>query len=124
MSDESDESDGRRVAETTRIEAVMRAAGYKTVDAQRTAETRQVEAALRAAGYATVDAYRFNAAAVRVRVVDARFTGHRKAARYAAVEPHLEALPERLQGDILMLVILTPDELAASAENAAFEART
>ena len=75
-------------------------------------ESRAVEERLTAAGFAAVDAYRYNSASIRVRVVDPRFEERSREERDAMVEPILEQLPERIQGDILMLLTLTPEELA------------
>lgn len=80
-------------------------------EAKRTDETRRVEDALRKAGFETVDAYRYNAASIRVRVIDPRFEGLATATRDAMVEPPLEQLPERTQADIMSLLTFAPSEL-------------
>lgn len=80
-------------------------------ETMRTDETRQVEELLRNAGFEKSDAYRYNPAAIRVRVIDSRFEGLRIEDRDAMVEPHLEKLPERTQGDIMTLLTLAPSEL-------------
>ena len=63
------------------------------------------------AGFEQVDAYRYNSASIRVRVIDPRFEGLPPEKRDAMVEPHLEELPERTQGDIMSLFTLAPSEL-------------
>jgi len=78
---------------------------------KRTDETRQVEDVLRNAGFATVDAYRYNAASIRVRVIDPRFEGKPHEQRDAMVEPLLEQLPARTQADIMNLFTFAPSEL-------------
>lgn len=83
-------------------------------ESMRTDETRAVEDALRKAGFAQADAYRYNAASIRVRVVDSRFEGLPTEQRDAMVEPHLEALPERTQADILSLYTFAPSELTST----------
>ena len=82
--------------------------GWET---KRTDETRQVEEVLKHAGFERVDAYRYNAASIRVRVIDARFEGLPAEERDAMVEPHLERLPERTQADIMNLFTFAPSEL-------------
>ena len=71
-----------------------------------TPETRDVEQALTEAGFQTVNAYRYNSAAIRVRVVDPRFEGLSREDRDAMVEPHLARFPERTQADIITLLTL------------------
>jgi len=83
-------------------------------EAKRTDETRAIECALKEAGLQEVDAYRYNAASIRVRVIDERFEGMAYAKRDAMVEPHLEKLPERTQADIMNLFTFAPSELALS----------
>lgn len=78
---------------------------------KRTDETIEVEKVLKAAGFRQVDAYRYNPASIRVRVVDPQFAGRSSEERDALVEPHLERLPERTQADIVSLYTFTPDEL-------------
>lgn len=83
----------------------------------RTDETRSVEDVLRGAGFRQVDAYRYNAAAIRVRIIDPRFEGLRDEQRLALVEPPLERLPERTQADILTLFVFAPSELVEPTRN-------
>ena len=80
-------------------------------EAKRTEETHQVEAVLRAAGFETVNAYRYNSASIRVRVIDSRFERLPPQERDAMVEPCLEQLPERTQADIMNLFTFAPSEL-------------
>jgi hypothetical protein len=80
-------------------------------ETKRTDETRQVEEVLRKAGFARVDAYRYNAASIRLRVIDPRFEGLAHEKRDAMVDPHLEQLPERTQADIMTLFTFAPSEL-------------
>ena len=83
----------------------------QTDQKQLTEETRMVEDLLKNAGFARVDAYRYNSASIRLRVIDPRFEGLTNAKRDDLVEPVLEQLPERTQGDILMLYTFAPSEL-------------
>ncbi|MEO6809899.1 MAG: hypothetical protein ABI353_12370 [Isosphaeraceae bacterium] len=80
-------------------------------ESKRTDETREVEELLRNAGFDQADAYRYNAASIRVRVIDPRFEGLSPENRDAMVEPHLEQLPERTQADIMTLFTFAPSEL-------------
>ena len=80
-------------------------------EARRTDETRMVERVLRDAGFERVDAYRYNAASIRVRVIDQRFEGKPVEKRDAMVERHLKKLPDRTQGDIISLFTFAPSEL-------------
>ncbi len=80
-------------------------------ESKRTDETKGVEDVLHQAGFANVAAYRYNPAAIRVRVIDQRFESLSTAQRDAMVEPILERLPERTQGDILTLHTFAPSEL-------------
>ena len=70
-----------------------------------------VERVLRDAGFERVDAYRYNAASIRLRVIDQRFEGKAVEKRDAMVERHLKKLPDRTQGDIISLFTFAPSEL-------------
>jgi len=70
---------------------------------------------------ARVDAYRQNSVSVRIRVIDPDFQGLEKSQRHAAVWRLLEQLPEDIQADISMLVLLAPSETASSLANLEFE---
>ena len=76
-----------------------------------TDETRSVQAALHEAGFERADAYRYNSASILVRVIDPQFEGLSVEKRHDLIEPALEQLPERTQGDILMLYAFAPSEL-------------
>jgi hypothetical protein len=78
---------------------------------KRTDETRMVEEVLREAGFENVDAYRYNSASIRLRVIDRRFEGMSTERRDAMIEPYLDTLPERTQGDIISLFTFAPSEL-------------
>ena len=80
-------------------------------EAKRTEEIRMVEDVLKGAGLEDVAANRYNAASIRVRVIDSRFEGLSNAQRDGMVEPHLETLPERTQADIITLFTFAPSEL-------------
>ncbi len=65
---------------------------------------------------AKVEAYRYNSASLRVRVVSEQFIGKSRVEREAIVQPLIEKLPDEIQTDIVMLLLLTPDEHARRTE--------
>lgn len=71
--------------------------------------------------HAQIDIYRRNAISVRIRVVDPCFANLRKSDRHALVWEQLKNLPDEIQGDISMLVLLSPDEVRGSLANLEFE---
>jgi hypothetical protein len=71
--------------------------------------------------FENVKAYRYNSASIRVRVVDPCFDGLDPARREAKVLKLLKQLPEDVQSDITMLLLLTPDEMSGSLLNLEFE---
>jgi hypothetical protein len=75
----------------------------------RTEDSRRVEGTLRPE-FPRTDAYRYNSASIRVRVIDPRFEGLTNEDRYDLVEPWLDRLPEPILGDIMNLLMLTPEE--------------
>jgi stress-induced morphogen len=78
---------------------------------QRTAETRAVVATLkRAFPQAKVDAYRYSIGSIRVRVIDAQFSGKSGFKRVDMVSDALETLPEATKSDIIVVVPVTPAE--------------
>ena len=62
-------------------------------NAKRTPETKTVEDVLKAAGFEQVDAYRYNSAAIRLRVIDSRFKGLSGEKRDAMVEQSWKSSP-------------------------------
>jgi len=66
-------------------------------------------------------AYQYNEASIRVRVVDRVFEGKSKSERAKMVSPLLGQVPEEIEGDITLLLLLTPAELAESMMNVEFE---
>jgi stress-induced morphogen len=61
---------------------------------------------------ARIDLYRQNPASVRIRIIDPDFAGMSRVDRHARVWKYLDQLPEEDEGDIRMLVLLTPDEMS------------
>jgi|SRR3990172_179990 len=87
---------------------------------KQTAETRQIEELLRER-FEDVKAYRRNSASIRVRVIDDKFKGKSLLKREAMVQPVIRKLPEDIQSDIMMLLLLTDDEREESHLNLEFE---
>jgi len=69
---------------------------------------------------AQISVYRKNSVSIRVRVIDPSFCGLGRAERHDRLWSYLEKAPEALQGDISMLVLLTPDEVSTSFANLEF----
>lgn len=70
---------------------------------------------------AVIDAYRYSPVTIRVRIVDPDFAGKDIVEREDMVWPILEALPDPLREDVGMVLMLTPDEKAASPANSEFD---
>jgi hypothetical protein len=70
---------------------------------------------------ATIELYRQNSISVRIRIIDPSFQGLEKSDRHLRVWKYLETLPEDLQSDISMVVLLTPAETPRSLANLEFE---
>lgn len=67
-------------------------------------------------------AYRYNPASIRVRVVSDRFTGLDRVERSELVYPLLQKnLPEETWQDIMVILLLAPDEVDDSPTNFEFE---
>lgn len=105
----------------------MTTATTRPWEAKRTPETRMVEERL-SPHFERVDCYRYNAASIRVRVIDGRFEGMSREQRDTIVEEHLDKLPLEIQQDIVALFTFAPSELTRSAttftefmQNAEFE---
>jgi hypothetical protein len=70
---------------------------------------------------AKIDMYRQNSASVRIRIIDSDFEGMSKRERNDLIWKYLEPLSEDSQGDLSMLVLLTPSEVKRSLANMEFE---
>ena len=70
---------------------------------------------------AQIELYRQNSISVRIRVIDTAFADLEKSDRHAMVWEHLGTLPEEMQSDISMLVLLAPGEENRSLANIEFE---
>jgi hypothetical protein len=70
---------------------------------------------------ARIDAYRQNSASVRVRIIDPDFDELERAAREELVWKILEQMPESIQTQITLLLLLTPKEAEFSFVNFEFD---
>lgn len=90
------------------------------IAAKKTPETKRIEAVL-GQRFENVAAYRYNSASIRVRVIDSAFRKLSKSKRDEVVQPLLDQLPERTLADIMILLLLTPEETETSPMNVEFE---
>ena len=65
--------------------------------------------------------YRQNSVSVRIRIIDPSFSERGKADRGEQVWQYLRKLPRRVQSDISVLLLLTPDETQTSFANMDFD---
>jgi stress-induced morphogen len=79
------------------------------IEQWKTAESNMVEAALRVK-FPSAEAYRYNSASIRVRVIDPKFEGLSLNDRENMVLPIIRSLDPKIQGDIVLLLTLTPSE--------------
>lgn len=70
---------------------------------------------------AKIDLYRWDRVSVRIRIIDPQFAGKGRADRSRYVWDYLETLPDDVQGEISMVLLLTPDEVKTSFANMEFE---
>jgi stress-induced morphogen len=69
---------------------------------------------------AQIDSYRQNSASIRIRIIDPSFKGADRGARHDQVWGLLEHLPEDVQSQITVLLLLTPEEAKTSIANMDF----
>jgi stress-induced morphogen len=69
---------------------------------------------------AKVDVYRQNFASIRIRVIDPDFQGMDRVQRDNLLWKTIEKLPDEIQSQITMLVLLTPKETKTSFANMEF----
>lgn len=88
-----------------------------------TAEPSEIKAILEtfSAAFPGTTAYRYNPASIRIRIIDDRFRGKDKIEREDLVLPLLNSLPEEIQQDVMILLLLTPEETKHSLANLEFE---
>jgi hypothetical protein len=66
-------------------------------------------------------AYRYNSASIRVRVVDEAFRGKSRPERDKILRPIIQQLPEETFSDIMILLLLAPEEVDEDLMNLEFE---
>jgi hypothetical protein len=97
----------------------------RTANEKHDSEVEQIQNALAARfGADAVTVRRYNPAAIRVRVIDARFGGKSIPQREKIALPVIRRLPDSIQSDITVLLLLAPDEQADSLMNLEFERPT
>jgi hypothetical protein len=70
---------------------------------------------------AQIEAYRQNSVSIRVRIIDPDFAGISRAERHEIVWRFLEPLPDDVQSQMSLLILLTPEELPTSIANLEFD---
>jgi hypothetical protein len=70
---------------------------------------------------AEISLYRQNPASVRVRIIDPRFVDMDRSDRSDSVWTYFKGLPDEVQSDISMLVLVTSREMSRSMANLEFE---
>jgi stress-induced morphogen len=70
---------------------------------------------------AEIEVYRRNSVSIRVRIVDPEFLGISRSERHEIVWRFLEKLPEEVQSQVSLLLLLTPEETKTSFANLEFD---
>lgn len=70
---------------------------------------------------AEVECYRQNSASLRIRIIDPDFQGSDRMSRDDSLWKRLGRLPDEVQSQITMLLLLTPDEAETSFANMDFD---
>jgi stress-induced morphogen len=65
--------------------------------------------------------YRYSPVSIRARIVDDRFRGKNRSEREKMVQPLIRGLPDEVQEDLTILLLLAPDELKDSLMNREYE---
>ncbi len=86
----------------------------------KTARTRRLEKSFRAQ-FPGTEVYELDPYSIRIRIVDERFRPLSYIERERLVWPLLMALPEPIQQDMSIILLLTEEELATSTMNREFE---
>lgn len=86
----------------------------------KTARTRRLEKSFRAR-FPGTEVYESDPYSIRLRIVDERFRGLNQVERERLVWPLLMALPEPIQQDMSIVLLLAEEELATSTMNRVFE---
>jgi hypothetical protein len=85
--------------------------------------TRRVEEFFRRMGYLDSTCYQRSGYEylMRLRIIDPRFAGRNRTSRTEEIESLIAELPQELQDDLTMLVLLAPGEERESPANREFE---
>jgi len=70
---------------------------------------------------ASLSLYRQNLASIRVRIIDAEFSGLSQGQRHELIWSYLEPLSEETLSELTILLLLTPSETKRSIANLDFE---
>jgi stress-induced morphogen len=70
---------------------------------------------------AKIDVYRQNSVSIRIRVIDPDFRGMNRVERDRVISQILAQLPEAIETQITLLLLLTPEETKMSFANFEFE---
>jgi hypothetical protein len=70
---------------------------------------------------ASIGVYRYNSASIRVRIIDPDFAGKDIVEREAEVLPIIRDMSDRVQDQITMLLLITPEEGKRSLLSAEFD---
>lgn len=73
---------------------------------------------------AQIEVYRYNSASIRIRIIDPGFAGINWIDREEIINPILDALPEDIQAEITVLLLITPKERKSSFMSMEFDDRT
>jgi hypothetical protein len=70
---------------------------------------------------AEITSYRYNSASIRIRIIDPSFRDMDRASRDDQIWEILSGLPEDIQSQITLVLLLTPEETKTSFANMDFE---
>jgi stress-induced morphogen len=99
-----------------------KAKARKMVDADVRTVSRSLKHAYGAAHpRAVIDVFKRNSATIWVRIIDPDFKGMTRYARERVVWPIVESWPEELQEQLVILLLITPEERKRSVMSAEFD---
>ena len=93
----------------------------RVIDAEVSAILEALETYRASHPSAKIDSYRQNSASIRIRIIDADFQKLDRAVRHDLIWEILEQLPEDIQSQVTVLLLLTPAETKKSIANLDFE---
>lgn len=71
--------------------------------------------------HAEIVIYRQNSVSIRVRIIDPDFVGIPKGDRHETVWSLFDSIPEEVQSQVTLLLLLTPEETSTSFANFEFD---